>query len=152
MIAFFVPGTPVPQPRPQVTVRGGHAQAYVKAKHPVHAWRELVAATCSQVATDTLEGPLDLQITLYLARPKSHYGTGRNAGQLKKSAPAYPAVRPDIDNYAKAIQDALDGVLWKDDGQVVKLTCWKRYLSPEMGAFRGPGCMVSVSKVEGVAA
>ena len=38
-----------------------------------------------------------------------------------------PAVKPDADNLAKAICDAINGVVWKDDVQVVDLTLKKRY-------------------------
>jgi Holliday junction resolvase RusA-like endonuclease len=41
-------------------------------------------------------------------------------------------VRPDIDNYAKAILDALNGVMWADDGQIVQLTASKSYGEPRV--------------------
>lgn len=40
---------------------------------------------------------------------------------------SYRAARPDIDNLCKGIFDPLNGIAWKDDGQVVALHAWKRY-------------------------
>lgn len=44
----------------------------------------------------------------------------------------YPSVRPDIDNYLKSVLDALNGVLWKDDGLIVVVVAKKIY-SDEAG-------------------
>lgn len=64
-----------------------------------------------------LEGPLALHCVFYRKNPK------------KKSTgcETYPATRPDLSNYVKAIEDAFNGVVWKDDGQVVVLTATKKY-------------------------
>lgn len=39
----------------------------------------------------------------------------------------YPTIKPDTDNIAKSILDSLNGIAYKDDKQVVKLTVEKRY-------------------------
>ena len=64
--------------------------------------------------------PLLIEATFYVARPKVHYGTGRNAGILKASSPRYPTGRPDYSNLVKLIKDALtlSGVL-PDDDQII---------------------------------
>jgi Holliday junction resolvase RusA-like endonuclease len=49
----------------------------------------------------------------------------------KKLVRPYPSVRPDIDNYLKAVLDALNGILWVDDGCIVKVSCVKLYSSRE---------------------
>ena len=41
-----------------------------------------------------------------------------------------PAKRPDLDNYVKMIADALNGVVYVDDAQIVTLWAWKRYANP----------------------
>ena len=43
-ITFSLPGDPVPQPRVRVSTRGGFARAYVPGKHPVHTYRQAIAA------------------------------------------------------------------------------------------------------------
>lgn len=62
-----------------------------------------------------LDFPIWLNTAYYLARPKSHYRTGKYAGLLKPSAPKHHITKPDIDNLDKFVLDALDGVFWTDD-------------------------------------
>ena len=69
------------------------------------------------------EGAIALKVTCFFARPKSHYGTGRNAGRLKASAPPYPISkgRNDLDKLLRLIFDAMTGIVYEDDSQVCKL-------------------------------
>ena len=62
------------------------------------------------------EGPLQVQIVVRLQKPKS-----------KPKKFCYPTGKPDADNYAKLILDALNGVVWRDDAQVVRLFVEKSY-------------------------
>lgn len=39
----------------------------------------------------------------------------------------YPTIKPDTDNIAKSILDSLNGIAYKDDKQVTRLTVEKRY-------------------------
>lgn len=61
-----------------------------------------------------LEGPLSLTVIFYVKKPKS---TKR----------IYPEVRPDLDNYLKAVMDACNRKLYNDDGQIVTLSSSKFY-------------------------
>lgn len=74
-------------------------------------------------------GPIIVQIAFGFSRPASHYGTGRNSTTLKPSAPAFPASknRDDVDKLARAVLDALSGVVFEDDGRVVHLSVSKLY-------------------------
>lgn len=141
MISFFVRGTPIAQPRPQVSTRGGFARAYVPAKHPVHAWRKAVRDACPY--TEKLEGPLSVTLSLFLPRPKSHYRTGKHAGHLKASAPIWHSSRSDVDNHVKSVLDALDGVAWIDDAQVCRLRAEKRWDDGE-----GPRAWITIELIE----
>lgn len=67
-----------------------------------------------------LEGPLTASFTFYRPRPKSHFGSGRNAAVLKPSAPDRPETKPDLLKTARAIEDALTGVVYRDDAQIVE--------------------------------
>lgn len=120
-IAFSVPGDPVPQPRPRVTTRGGFARAYVPGKHPVHAYRQAVAAAARAAGCGVHGEPVEVVIDFVFARPKSHL---RKNG-LAKDAPRLP--RPDLDNTTKAVLDSLNGVAWDDDAQVARLVVSKTY-------------------------
>ena len=62
----------------------------------------------------------------YFPRPKSHYGTGKNSAKLKLSAPMYHIIKPDHDNLVKFYSDAMTGIVYHDDKQVVgNIECGK---------------------------
>lgn len=79
--------------------------------------------------------PLYVEATFYLPRPKSHFGTGRNADTLKESAPAKPTTRSDVDNYLKGLLDGLSGHAYKDDRQVVQVMAEKCWGEPRIHLF-----------------
>lgn len=70
-------------------------------------------------------GPVSVRITFHKLRSASDYGSGKNLQVLKPSAPEFPAKAPDIDKLARLILDSLTGVVYVDDGQVVRLGCEK---------------------------
>lgn len=119
-ITFSVPGNPVPQPRPRVSTRGGFARAYVPAKHPVHAYRQAIAAAARDAGLAETSEPIGVVIDAVFARPKSHL---TKAG-VKSTAPVLP--RPDVDNIGKAVLDALQDVIG-DDTCVARLVVEKSY-------------------------
>lgn len=93
-------------------------------------WKDLVSQEAGKVAAGMLEGPLLLVVTFYRARPAGHYGSGRNAGELRASAPPFPTVRPDATKLLRGIEDALIGVLYRDDAQIVRQIVDKQWGDP----------------------
>lgn len=83
-------------------------------------WRGHVTQTVGEAWGDAplLTGPVKMVVTFAFPRPASHYGTGRNAGVLKASAPSYKTSAPDLDKLQRAIGDALSGTVFRDDAQV----------------------------------
>jgi Holliday junction resolvase RusA-like endonuclease len=77
-----------------------------------------------------LSGALRVAITFFRPRPNGHYGTGKNAGILKQSAPEYPTTRPDVLKLARCVEDALTGVIWRDDAQIVSEPLGKEFGEP----------------------
>ena len=75
-----------------------------------------------------LVGPLEVHAYFVYARPASHYGTGRNAHQLKPSAPAMKHTAPDLDKLQRALGDALTqaGTI-RDDARIVVWHAVKRW-------------------------
>jgi Holliday junction resolvase RusA-like endonuclease len=74
-----------------------------------------------------LTGPIHLKLYVWIARPKSHYRSGRNADRLKDSAPVAHTQKPDLTKILRAVEDSLTGVVWRDDSQIVAHTtvkCW----------------------------
>ena len=118
-VEFVVPGDPVPQPRARISTRGGFARAYVPAKHPVHAYRKAIAEHAKEAGLRQTGDTLAVEIVAVFGRPKSH----KTKAGLRSGAPALP--RPDVDNIAKAVLDALVDSF--DDTNVQRLTVEKLY-------------------------
>lgn len=103
---------------------------------PAKAWAGTVAASAAEVmircGMSTIEAhvPVVIEMIFYRPRPSGHFGTGRNAGVLKDSAPPFPSTKPDVDKLERAILDALKGVAWSDDGQVIGAPSWKLFGTP----------------------
>lgn len=104
-----------------MTTRGGHGHAYTPSSHPVHAYRASVAAAARAAGAGVHGEPVELVLDFVFARPKSHL---RKSG-LAPDAPRWP--RKDIDNCQKAVMDALNGIAWQDDSQVVRVVASKSY-------------------------
>lgn len=90
-------------------------------------WREAVAIVAGSAVNEPLEGPLDVSLSFFFPRPKSHYGTGKNSELVKTSAPVHHAQKPDIDNVIKSTLDGMNGVLYGDDKQVIRIWAEKRW-------------------------
>lgn len=119
-VSFTLFTRPVPQPRPRIT-RRGPPRAYVPADHPVHAFRRAVTDAAASSGACATTRPVTLSVTSVFARPKSHW----RKGVLKESSPALP--RCDVDNLAKGVMDALIGVAYQDDTQVMSIWSKKCY-------------------------
>jgi Holliday junction resolvase RusA-like endonuclease len=98
-------------------------------------WAALVIAAAFDAANGRQDlpftGPLSLAVEFTLKRPAGHYGSGRNHQQLKPSAPRLPSVRPDITKLLRVLEDALTGIAWRDDAQIVTQLALKNYGHPE---------------------
>ena len=95
-------------------------------------WAGEVRAAAGQVMTaELLRGAVAVEFDFFFARPKGHYGSGRNADKVLASAPRHMTVMPDIDKLARCALDALTGVVFKDDAQVCDLSLRKGYGSPD---------------------
>ena len=128
MIIFHVEGNPRPQPRPRAfkTARG-LVRMYDSAS--AEAWKGQIAlAARLERPAAPLEGPISLNLSFRLSRPRGHFGTGKNQDYLKQSAPIWPVSKPDLDNLVKAVMDCLTTLgFWRDDDQVVQISAVKEY-------------------------
>ena len=149
IISFFVPGVPKPAGSkrgfaiPDKQRPGKHRVIITdESGVPGKAWR----ADCKSYARDAyggtpLTGAIIAEFVFTLPRPKGHYGTGKNGGKLKASAPIAPTTRPDTTKLIRAVEDALSGIIWRDDAQIIRQTGVKVY-----GEI--PGVYVSVKCLE----
>lgn len=74
-------------------------------------------------------GSIAIELMFFMQRPKAHYGTGKNLHTLKPKAPYEHITKPDTDNLAKFVLDALGGCVFffHDDRQVMDLRSRKLY-------------------------
>ena len=101
---------------------GGHAHA--RHSDPTLSHRAHVISTLAENwQRDPLAGAVVVDVVFTFARPKSHYGTGRNADVVKESAPEHHTQAPDSDKLARLVLDGLEmaGVV-RNDAQVAPLT------------------------------
>lgn len=113
---IIVRGEPKPKGSTRAFVKGGRAIT-VGASRSTRAWEFSVrTAVQSQWDGPMLEGPISLVVEFCLPRPKS----------APKSR-LFPTVRPDLDKCARAVLDALTGVCYRDDSQIVWLHLAKKY-------------------------
>lgn len=84
----------------------------------------LRALVIEQYKKAPMTGALSVSLLFYRPVQKSISNVER---QRRLSNQHKPIVKPDTDNYVKSALDALNGVLWEDDSQIVKITAEKRY-------------------------
>lgn len=104
---------PKPTPRPRFVVRGKFVSTYYPKDYVAYAdaLRDMIVEQLEGQAP--IEGALEVAINITVERPKS----------TKLHAP-----KPDVDNYAKGVLDAMTKAgVWNDDTQVVDLTVSKRW-------------------------
>jgi Holliday junction resolvase RusA-like endonuclease len=135
---FFVPGQPQGKGRARVSVRGGFARAYTPEKTEIY--ENLIKAMYLEQYSGAplMEGPLRMCVTAVYTIPKSTSGARSRkmlAGDIR------PTTKPDIDNLLKCLCDAGNGIMYKDDTQIVDMKATKSY-----GAV--PGVYVSVYSLD----
>ncbi|WP_297739669.1 RusA family crossover junction endodeoxyribonuclease [uncultured Tessaracoccus sp.] len=145
MISFFVPGTPAPQGSKKHVGNG----VMIESSKRLEPWRAVVAWAAKQHIKAPRAGAIRLDLHFVMPRPKSHFGTGRNADRIKPTAPDCHTQKPDIDKLERAILDALTGVAYRDDSQVVKVVKSKRWIH---FAADPAGVYITVEPLEELAA
>ena len=138
-IEITVLGTPAPQGSKRgyaVKAKGAYTGkvAQVESSAKVKPWRMAVKyAALNEISMldwiyQPMTGAIVLEVIFRMSRPKGNYGTGRNAGLLKPTAPFHPNGRPDLDKLLRSTFDALgEAGVWLDDAQVVKVYGSKEY-------------------------
>ena len=122
-IEFTVYGEPVAQGRPRATTINGRVKMYDPKKSS--EYKNYIRLVASQHAPkELLDGPLQLDVKIYKPTLKSF---SKKKKEMAEQGVLRPTTKPDVDNYVKAIKDALKNVIWKDDSQVVDLQVSKYY-------------------------
>ena len=132
MIAFRVFGSPAPKGSKRAFVIKGKP-VMVEANKGLGEWIQSVTTVAMKESygrTFPIGGSWETTLVFYLHRPKS----------LRKTD-IYPnKARNDIDKLSRAILDCLTGIVWEDDGQVIRLIASKEYATKE----NPPGVAVAV--------
>ena len=112
--------------------RGSGRPLVYDADPRLKVWRSQMQGEMAQTAPETpVDGPCKVGIQVWVLRPRSHYGTGKNADRLKESAPPFPRSGRDLDKCARAVLDAGSGIWWRDDAQVAELHVLRFYARQE---------------------
>lgn len=152
-VVFVVPYAPVPQPRPRTGLipigpRCGvckqlPSRAVIReadSKHPIGLWKIRVLDGWRLVlprAGWRFEGPLVVGLRIITPRKKSERAQERTRSIVGST------LNGDVDNYAKAILDALNGKAWRDDAQI-SLLIVDRWVA---GANEEPQAQISISQL-----
>lgn len=142
MIAFTIPGQPVAKGRPKFARRGAHVVAYTPAKTAGYENLVKLAATGAMAGRDPSAAPIELVVELRMQIPAS-WSNKRRA--LAAAGAIRATKKPDADNILKGIKDGCNGIVWRDDAQVVRIVLSKSYADQ-------PGANVAVREVEGESA
>jgi Holliday junction resolvase RusA-like endonuclease len=124
MIAFFVAGKPIGQGAiSTINGRSFHSNATV-----LKPWRQLIGIHAKNAGAKPSIKPIELTLKFFIERGKT---VTRN----------YPTVAPDLDHYIRACGDALKGIAYLDDAQVVSVHATKVYGSPQ-------GVSITISEID----
>lgn len=142
MISFTIPGQPVAKGRPKFARRGAFVTTYTPEKTRSYENLVKMAASAAMEGQEPSAAPLKLIVGLQLQIPASWSVKRRAAaaaGAIK------PTKKPDADNVLKGIKDGCNGIVWRDDAQVVAIMIEKRY-------SEAPMATVTVQEMEGESA
>lgn len=141
-VVFNIPGQPVPKGRPKFARRGAHVSTYTPAKTVNYENLVKMAATQAMAGTEPAQGPIALSLTLNLQIPAS-WSNKRRA--MAAAGTIAATKKPDADNVLKGIKDGCNGIVWRDDAQVVRIHIEKRYSET-------PGAIVKILTIAGQSA
>jgi Holliday junction resolvase RusA-like endonuclease len=120
---IYIPGPPIAQSRPRFARMGQHVRTYdATPARDYKSWVKCCAidamkdSGCEMFRRDT---PLEMTVDISLQRPKT----------LPKRV-IYPTNKPDTSNVLKGIEDALEGIAYEADQQIVSTTVKKAYGVP----------------------
>ena len=126
LLKIVIPGSPIGQGRPKFSTINGHPKAYDPEKS--RNYKAYVRMLATQAMKDTgfemIDGPCAVIINAFFEIPKSKSKKfkERALGGLER-----PTKKPDLSNIVKGIEDALNGLAYKDDSSIVYLSVAKVY-------------------------
>jgi Holliday junction resolvase RusA-like endonuclease len=142
ILVVIAHGTPGPQGSKNAWAdKGGNVRVRESSKK-VKPWRRGVREAAElAVPADwqLLDEPIELEMVFTLRKPTS----------APKRRRTWPAVYPDLSKLARSTEDALTGVVWKDDARIVRYrNLAKTYPLEGVDALTYPGVVVRVFRLE----
>lgn len=126
MIRFHIPGTPQGKGRARAfKMRNGAIGHYTPDKTRTYEGMIRTQAMAVMGGKSPVESPIALTLTIVMPIPNSWPAWKR---ELAVAGRLVPTTKPDADNIEKAVKDALNGVVYRDDAQVVaadKIKCYE---------------------------
>ncbi|MEY4376244.1 MAG: hypothetical protein RJB26_794 [Pseudomonadota bacterium] len=114
MIEFVVPGQPVGKGRPRVGKRGARAILYTPTKTANYEGLIAHTAQAAMAGRPLIETPVEVRLFIDCQIPASW---SQKKQRQALAAEILPTTKPDADNVLKALNDGLNGVVWRDDVQ-----------------------------------
>ena len=131
-VTFEVIGIPRPQGSIRAYTPKGWTRPILKHDNPeTKGWKQLVAEQAQAVAVEVFEGPITIALRFYLPRPQS----------LPRKV-THHVKKPDLDKLVRCVNDALTGVLYRDDSQIVDLFAAKVYVT----GLLSPRALITVTE------
>lgn len=124
MISFTIPGVPVAKGRPRFARRGAFVTTYSPEKTVSYENLVKIMASQSMQRNPPLESAVKVSVCLFISPPASW---SKKKTDQALAHEIYPTSKPDIDNVIKGIFDAMNGIVFVDDKQVVRLNVEKCY-------------------------
>ena len=124
MCDFEVEGKPVGKGRPRFKRMGNFVQTYTPEK--TAEYEKLVRLRFQNAGGVITDKPVKIEIVAFFAPPKS---VRKKQKQEMLANLILPTKKPDCDNIAKIVLDALNQIAYKDDSQVIELSVRKQYAS-----------------------
>ena len=121
-----IPGEPSGQGRPRFSTRGGFVKAYDPEKSRNYKAFVKYIATHEAMKQGWVytEEPIKMSVIAYMGIAKSK---SKKFQQAALDGMERPTKKPDLSNIVKGVEDALNGLLYKDDSQIVELKLQKFY-------------------------
>lgn len=126
-LVINVPGRPVPAGSKIMvpTAQGRRIVDQNRASGKGQIWRKAIQAAAAEAIDngignsdewEPIEGPVRIRCLFVRQRPQRHYYSN---GTLRSDIEPHPLMPPDLTKLVRGLEDALNGVVWKDDSQII---------------------------------
>jgi crossover junction endodeoxyribonuclease RusA len=122
-VMFSVAGEAAPQGSKRAFRTRGGRIALVESSAKLKPWRITVASSAVAAGATVMDCSVEMLVQFTFVRPRSHY---TSKGALRTNAPSHPG-KPDLDKLVRAVGDALTGICYRDDAQIVRWDASKVY-------------------------